>query len=415
MNLLYMLGVGGVEFWRCRIPALAIQKHGLANVRIIEKNFTSPSEIGADLQWADAVIVASPAGISSFVGLMKYRELGKKVFVDYDDYGFECSPFNPAYRTLGLQEVQSIDKSTGEKLTLWEDGKNGFDIKKNYKSQRALIDILNNVDLVTTTTPYLKDRYSEHMNNPEKIAVVPNAIDFERWKPLPGARDKYPEGFRIGYVCSASHAEDWMSVAPAIHYFLEKHPDAKLVVLGDVGFDLKGRFKEGQLEWYPFSNLMEGHYQYKVASLGLDVAIMPLAINEFNRCKSPLKFAEMTAFGYPVIAQNMHPYIEDIVSGENGMLAGSTSEWLSALDALYRSKELRTKLHTNALMTVKALYDIENVCKEWVRVFESTEKKCATSIYLPKQQHLADTKSGLVVPHQAKTQVIKPEHKGESL
>jgi len=369
LKLLYLLGAGGVEYWRCRIPALAMQKHGLAEIRIIERQHLSAKEMGEALAWCDVITVASPQGISSLVGLMKYRSLGKKVIVDYDDYILEVSPYNAAYRVIGLEEVYIEDTVTHEKSQLWKDGENGFDIKRNYMGLKAMKDILNNVDMVTTTTLYLKEKWAAHMIDPSKIKVLPNGVDFARWRnPFP----KNHEGFRIGYVCSASHAEDWMRVAPAIHYFLEKHKDAKLVVMGDVGFDLKGRIPADQLEWHGWSDLLNGHYMLKVASLDLDVAIMPLEHNEFNRCKSPLKYVEMTAFGYPVIAERTLPYTEDIVSGENGLLAGTTEEWLAALQRVYDSNELRLKMRFNALLTCREWYDIDKVCFDWAKAYSET-------------------------------------------
>lgn len=369
MKLAYFLGAGGVEWWRCRIPALALQRLGLAEVRILEKRWMSAKEIGETLAWCDAVIVASPQGIESFVGLMKYKSLGKKIFVDYDDYTFECSPFNPAYKVLGLEEVYTEDTQTGEKLQIWKDGVDGFDIKRNYMGLRALTDILNNCDLVTTTTLYLKNKWTEHVQDPTKIKVLPNAIDFNRWKPVPDIRSKYADKFRIGYVCSASHADDWMKISPALEYFLDKHLDAKLVLMGDVGWDISKKFRPEQLEWHSWSNLLDGHYMMQVASLGLDVAIMPLAPLEFNKCKSPLKYAEMTAFGYPVIAQRMLPYTEDIRHGDNGLLAGSTEEWVSCLKQLYDNPDLGKKLRFNALLTCKEWYDIDKVAYEWAKVY----------------------------------------------
>jgi glycosyltransferase involved in cell wall biosynthesis len=368
MKLLYMLGAGGVEYWRGHVPAAALQKHGLAETRVLDRRHYNATEIGEALDWCEAVVIPSPASTTSLAGLMKYQTLGKKVFVDYDDFPFECSPYNPAYKTLGLEEVYVEDPATGEKTQLWKDGHEGFDIKQNYFRLRALKDILHIADLVTTTTPYLRDRWAQ-MVDFDKIRVCPNGVDFERWKPLPGIRDKYEPGFRLGYICSASHAEDWIAVNTAIHYFLDKHPDATFVVMGDVGFDLQGRFKPGQLEWHPWSDLREGHYQYKAASLGLDVAICPLAVNEFNRCKSPLKYVEMTAFGYPVIAQKMLPYTADIVHGENGLLAGSTEEWLGALEGLYLNKDLRAKLHFNATLTCRYLYDVKRTARDWARAY----------------------------------------------
>ncbi len=126
---------------------------------------------------------------------------------------------------------------------------------------------------------------------------------------------------------------------------------------------------EKQIEWYPFSDLWEGHYPLRMALLGLDAAICPLAETEFNRCKSPLKFEEYAAFGWPVIAQKMEPYISHIVGGETGLLAGSKDEWLHALHSMYENPGLRAKLSFNAKFAVKEMFDLKNIAREWAAVY----------------------------------------------
>src|SRR6185436_19510640 len=96
-----------------------------------------------------------------------------------------------------------------------------------------------------------------------------------------------------------------------------------------------------QLEWYPFSDLWEGHYPMRMAMLGLDVAIAPLAPTEFNKCKSPLKWAEYTAFGWPVIAQKMLPYSDVVVNGHNGLLADNKEDWVRCLETMYNDASYR--------------------------------------------------------------------------
>lgn len=363
----------GCGFWRSWQPTQFLQKRGLADIRYIDLRDIAGPEIGKDLHWCDIVSTSGLIGTDGLALVRQYQKLGLKVAVDYDDLYFNVSPFNVAYRTIGVEEVQVRNPQTGDVQHLWQDGKNGFDLKANRIKFHSYVELLKEVDIITTTTIYLKDAMASISGRSDNIHVVQNAVDLNHWKPL-DVRDSFPDEFRFGWAVSNSHGEDWFNFKAALVQFLESHPKAKFVCIGDTGFDIKASLPKGQVEWYPFSDLWEYHYPLRMPLLGLDAAVAPLADLEFNKCKSPLKYAEYTAFGWPVIAQKMLPYTECIVNGHNGLLAGTTEEWVSALSALYDSKDLRLKLRFNAMFAIKELFDLEKVCYEWANVYQGAKE-----------------------------------------
>lgn len=370
LKLLVILGRGGCDFWRTFLPMEEMRKQGLTEVRYLEPRFMTAKDIADGMKWCDVMHIRGLIGAEGLSTLRRYQSLGVKVSTDYDDLHFNVSPFNPAYKHFGMEDVQVKDPATGDIQNLWTDGKDGFSIKNNMVKFHSYKCVLQEADLVTTTTLYLKTAMEEIGGRTDNIRVLPNAVDFDEWKPL-DVRDKYKDAFRFGWAVSASHGEDWLSIKPALVKFLESHKDAKFVCMGDTHMDIKASLPEGQVEWYPFSNLWEGHYALRMPMLGLDCAIAPLANLEFNKCKSPLKYAEYTAFGWPTIAQNMEPYYSHIINGETGLLASDTEAWVRCLDTLYRDKAFRSKLHYNALFTCKQLFDIKKVAREWYTVFKN--------------------------------------------
>lgn len=361
----------GCCYWRTWQPCEAMRTNGLADVRYMDVRLMNPKEIAENLRWCDVVHIQGLIGMDALDTMRRYQSTGRKVVTDYDDNLFNVSPFNPAYAEFGLEDVQVKDPTTGDVQYLWRDGENGFDIKRNQKKFHAFKSILQEADAVTTTTLYLKNSLATISERDDNIHVVPNAINFDQWKPTEGIREKFKDTFRFGWAVSNSHREDWIKIQPALKGFLEKHPDAKFVCIGDAGLDIKKALPEGQVEWYPFSDLWEGHYPFRMSLLGLDCAIAPLADTEFNKCKSPLKFEEYTAFGWPVIAQKMEPYSSHIVNGETGLLASTTEEWIRCLDALYADPSLRSKLHFNASFAVKNMFDLNQVAREWAGVYSN--------------------------------------------
>jgi glycosyltransferase involved in cell wall biosynthesis len=312
-------------------------------------------------------------GTEGLMAIRQYQQLGVKLVIDYDDLYFNCSPFNPAYRNFGLEDIEIIDPLTKEHKWLWKDGENGFSIKDNRVKFLGYQKILQEADLVTTTTVYLKEAVLEIAGGQANVSVLPNAVKLDEWKPLEGIREQYPDKFRFGWAVSGSHGEDWTFIREALLGFLKAHKDAKFVVIGDTYMDVRTGLSEvaEQIEWYPFSDLWEGHYALRMPLLGLDVAIAPLADNEFNRCKSPLKWEEYTAFGWPVIAQNMTPYKEHIENGKTGLLASDTASWINALEQLYSKPDLRKQLRFNALMEVRETFELNKVAREYSEIYKN--------------------------------------------
>ena len=208
-----------------------------------------------------------------------------------------------------------------------------------------------------------------HMDRaePTKCDVLPRKIVGENESVV---RDKYPKDtFRIGWMVSDSHMADLKRHKTWIATLLKAHPNYRLVMLGDAGIDTSAFWPKEQVEWHPFADLFNQHYPVRAATLGLDVGICPLANTEFNKSKSPLKFAEYTAFGYPTIAQKMLPYTDVVLHGENGLLTDTDEQWIAALEGLEKSPELQTKLLYGAKTTLLALFDLKKVCKQWCDVF----------------------------------------------
>ena len=383
-KLLYYLDRGGCGYWRCRLPIDQMVKQDLVEVRVIEKAWQTAGKTGENISWSDIILQQSVIGADAVAVALKYHDLGKKLSVDFDDYPWECDPLNHHYSRLGLDEVTIEDPTTGDKTQLWKHGVNGFDVIKNRIKKKSWNDLLKVCDLVTCTTPYLRNRIVNSVLNeeqgvlnipfhPENVVAIPNAIDFEKWKPAIGSRYKWGDEFRIGYVCGASHMSDWLYISTVMFDFLKRHKDSKLVVLGDIGFDLKKRYPMEQIEEWHWADLYAGTYHFMLSTMGLDVGIAPLEpTKEFNRCKSNIKFLEYTACGYPSILQNMTPYKEDGVDGENCLLASDQQEWGRALEKMYHDRILRKKLAMSAMNTAKALYDIKNVAREWADIYSQT-------------------------------------------
>ena len=153
--------------------------------------------------------------------LMECQSMGKKMIVDLDDDFWMVDPLNPTYEQTGTDEVWA-ENSKGEKVKLWEDGRDNFDIARNRRHVDMVAFAVGKADLVTCTTERLAGRLRRWNEN---IAVIPNPIDTPIWKGvLPH------EGFNVGWIGGDSHARDVGMVIGPLTEFLRRHEDAHVQI-----------------------------------------------------------------------------------------------------------------------------------------------------------------------------------------
>lgn len=267
---------------------------------------------------------------------------------------------------LGLNEVKIKHKDTEDYL--WKDGVGGFDIKSNYFRYKSLQNLLGMFTAVSTTTSYIKKRYSEFSKN---IYILPNSIDFSLFYPLP--KEEHSQ-IRIGWTPSDSHySEIWMIKRIMRRVFKKYGDKVKFVVLGNL-FELAVEFNPTEMERHDFIGL--DVYPLKLASLQFDIGLCPLDNNEFNRAKSQLKWSEYAALRIPSICSKLEPY-ECVEDGVTGLLAKDEDEFFEKICALVENAELRKKIADNAYDKNYEDYNLEKNAILWVEAYEQAmELKC---------------------------------------
>lgn len=350
---------GACQFYRTIQPVTAIGLKTDTPVKILGPN-SGPDDMESAIV-ADLFVqngVAEQVMIDTLKGLQKQ---GKKVVLDYDDNLFEVSPLSPHYQDNGLCNIEHI-MPDGSKVKTWEDGVNGFDIERNKKNMEALIEGLKIADAVTVTTPILADIYREY--NPNVIAL-PNCIDTNIWKPLPL---KSRDDIRIGWFGGSSHYEDWVLLQDVLPVIMEKYKNVTLVVMGTMFHGTVRNLPQDRIEFHNW--IPTPAYPYKAAILDLDIAVIPLRDNQFNRCKSPIKWVEMGALGVPSVTSDVSPYHE-IARDDNGIFVDNEDDaWIQGISLLIEDSILRAKLAGGALETVKQKFDINTQYHQWLDAYK---------------------------------------------
>jgi glycosyltransferase involved in cell wall biosynthesis len=149
---------------------------------------------------------------------------------------------------------------------------------------------------------------------------------------------------------------------------IKDYPQVKLVLMG-ARFDgtLKG-IPEDRIEYHPW--VSNDAYPYKAAILNPTIAVIPLVDNEFNKCKSSIKWIEMASLGVPAVTSNVSPYSEIATENNGVFVENSYGAWDKGIRMLLDDKMLRAKIGTEAQKTVYKSFDINKEYKQWGKAYE---------------------------------------------
>jgi len=375
MKITFAAPHSGCAWWRARQPAWIIQKKNLAEVRILDIANFSPDDMQTLMGWGDIVMLQSAMGIGTVAAVKKFQEAGKAVVGDYDDLSFSLSPFNPAYKTLGLKDVIIKMTDTGEVKQLYKDGEGGFSIKANYFRFRSLQDLLASYNGVTTTTKFIKDEYSKYSKH---INILPNSIDFNLFKPFP---KKETDQVRIGWTASDSHySEIWLVKRIMKRIFAKYGKRVRFILLGNLT-QMSIEFQKNDFERHNFIKL--NTYPIKLASLNLDIGLCPLNkddpyVADFNRAKSALKWSEYSALKVPSVCSKIEAY-DPVEDGITGMVGDTENEFFDKLCELIEDAKLRKTITQNAFDRNYEDFNLEKNVILWIDAYEQAieeKEKC---------------------------------------
>lgn len=353
-------GLQGCYFVRCLLPLMANGWDGDQTSISLD---TKPDETKAiAAQKADVVVFHRPEDEGKLKLARLLKKLGKKIVFDNDDTFKD----NGGYRFN-----EYMDKKRFE---------------KGMKSINEVIDnFIKEADMVTCSTEFLADEYKKLNDN---VVVLPNCVDeFYFDEPLKNEDGKV----RIGIVGSLAVTADLEKCKPIIEHFKDRE-DVTIVLysLPNKGVDkitrelyseeykwLDGLKDYKNIEWQPFTDF-EVYYD-TLNQLRLDIAIIPRDDNYFNRCKSNLKFLEMSMLKIPVIGQGFYtgdsPYQVDKEDADHMIIVTDDEMWISEIENLVGNKEKRIYMGNKAYDYVMSKYTIEKNKDRWLEAYSSLFKK----------------------------------------
>lgn len=215
-----------------------------------------------------------------------------------------------------------------------------YDHYRKNNVAKAIKQVITYADGVTCSTEALAAEIRPL--NP-KVNIIPNCLDTSdmQWNWAKSKSDKV----RFGYVAGVTHHNDMAMIGLAIQELL-KDPDYKdRVEFYFCGYSRgKNNEKIKQVESlftrFTAGNPTEAHKvmgamtpdTYGEMFAHLDVVLIPLLPDGFNKYKSDIKVQEAAAYGLPIIASDCAPY-DEVFENEQpiGMQLVQPGGWVDAM------------------------------------------------------------------------------------
>jgi glycosyltransferase involved in cell wall biosynthesis len=244
------------------------------------------------------------------------------------------------------------------------------DYKPGNKYRMVVEEQIKNLDGVIVSTPYLKEVYSEF--NPH-VYIVPNAIDFKAWDKIPKFHSKTET--RIGWSGGGNHREDLLTIERPVKKYLEENKKVELHMVHGIPEEFKDQSK---IVWHKQFVSMK-KYAKRLAKVGFDIGLAPLACNDFKKAKSNLRRLEYAALGIPVLAQKWGHMADTVENGKDGFLYETEEEFTKCLDVLVKNETLRRDLGRHNYLTAKRDYSLDTVTKHYVEVLKEAVSRGQTT------------------------------------
>ncbi len=310
-----------------------------------------------ELKKADLVVFSRIYNSDAFRLVWRLKANGVKVAYEVDDDVWNIPKANMAHDTF---EVKKLDVQ-------------GF---------------LKEADITTTTNENLKGLLSEFSTH---VEVVPNALNLDMFKERPHTSKR----IKIGWTGGMNHLED-LEMLPEVIEELQKKYDFDFIIQGLTSspfeadaysynlmlyhnvleekkvvyykriLDLYTKFaKIKNFQHVPF--YPPEMYPKVLSNIDLDIGLIPLTGNKFDRSKSIIKFLEYTSVGTAVLASDELPY--------KGVVPYTTKNkrkyWVKKLEELIVNKQLREDLVKEQKKICFPKYDIKTVGEKWEQVYKN--------------------------------------------
>ena len=238
-----------------------------------------------------------------------------------------------------------------------------YDSSRNAAVRRVLggklEPLLRRAKAVVCGNAYLEGYASKHAAH---TVVIPTVVDTDRYQPL-SASLKIETGVTLGWIGSPTTWANVRPLLPMIERVCREH-DVRFLAVG-AGAAAKG-------DGFARLDLVNWTEAGEVADVqAMDIGIMPLLDQPFERGKCGYKLIQYMACGLPVIASPVGVNSEIVDDGEHGFLVTGEVAWGTALIKLIHDAALRRRMGIAGRDRAVERYSLESQAPQMVALMRS--------------------------------------------
>jgi|GEM_PF-427217 len=233
---------------------------------------------------------------------------------------------------------------------------------KNYASKSAAIfRWLIEADEVWVSTETLRQHICQI--NPLTY-VVPNYIDDKLWIKSKTSEVKREQNdqVRLLYMGTQTHSADFELVRKVLKALKQEFSRSiEINLIGISPNTIREQWCNTITPPHAVGSGYPSFVNWICNGATFDIGIAPLVDNEFNRCKSAIKYLDYSALGLATVASDLNGYAL-IRNGENGFRVKNTDKmWHEALRTLILDSALRSKIQLAAQHEIYEKYGYGSV------------------------------------------------------
>ena len=209
---------------------------------------------------------------------------------------------------------------------------------------------------VTAGNAYLAEYARQHNAN---VSILPTVVDTGKFRP---AAERAPGPLRVGWSGSRSTLEHCLPLLEGVITRLSREEDFEFVVIAEVAPEIRWTgVKVCYIPWTAQSEV-EGLQQ-------IDIGLMPLRDEAFERGKCGLKAIQYMGVGIPALVSPVGVNREIVVDGETGFHCNTDEEWVEKIRFLLHNDEIRRQMGLAGARRIADTYSLSAILPELISIF----------------------------------------------
>jgi len=297
------------------------------------------------------------------------------------------------------RDIEEILKT--KKPVIYEIDDNIFELEpthveyeQHFRSIPYIKQLLDNSSIKVLCSSDLLRKSLARRFNKLQIFVFTNHLPLSL---IPNPPQRKPKDkIRIGFAGTKSHCYDLAIIESALLRIANRYGNKVEIVLWGAATENLRACDQVLIIRTPVSYW---RYLQRLNDLEIDIGLIPLADNEFNRCKTDIKWVEYSALEIPAVISDIPVYHEAKSSGLGVMVSNDPAAWYNAIVDLIENPEKRHSIGQAAREYILKNRIIEKHVHKYASILNQVlehhlcpdhpENLDLTPIYPPSEEALA--------------------------